>query len=163
MILLQYCSVCRAELEMELVPTSEEEEGVIWLQCPGCKGFLPKISDSKDFESAPEAEDPPVETAKEPELEEPVDNLADDLDDDELVGEDESTASAKLSLMDRESAVSYKPSNTYQVNDVIHHLAWDDFGVVLEKEVLPGNRHVIKVIFEIAGIVRLIEDSGNQL
>ncbi|MBT4291886.1 hypothetical protein HOD41_04285 [bacterium] len=161
MIILQYCSVCRAELEMELVPTSEEEEGVIWLQCPGCKGFLPKISDSKDFESALESEDPPVETAKDPEPEEPVDNLGDDLDDDELVGEDESTASAKLSLMDKESAVPYKPSKTYQVNDVVHHLAWDDCGVVLEKEVLPGNRHVIKVIFEIAGIVRLIEDSGN--
>ncbi len=157
MIILQYCSVCRAELEMELVPTSEEEDGVIWLQCPCCKGFLPKISDSKDFESASESGNSPVETAKEPESEEPVDNL----DDDKLVGEDESTASAKLSLMDKESAVPYKPSNTYQVNDVIHHLAWDDYGVVLEKEVLPGNRHVIKVIFEIAGIVRLIEDSGN--
>jgi len=157
MMILQYCSVCRAELEMELVPTSEEEAGVIWLQCPGCKGFLPKLSDSKDFESAPEAENPPVETAKEPEPEEPVENP----DDDELVGEDESTASAKLSSMDKESAVPYRPSKTYQVNDVIHHLAWDDCGVVLEKEVLPGNRHIIKVIFEIAGIVRLIEDSGN--
>ena len=157
MMILQYCSVCRAELEMELVPTSEEEEGVIWLQCPSCKGFLPKISDSKDFETTPEAEDPPVETIKDPEPERTVE----DTDDDELVGEDESTASAKLSLMDKESAVPYRPSKTYQVNDVIHHLAWDDCGVVLEKEVLPGNRHVNKVIFEIAGIVRLIEDIGN--
>ncbi len=159
MMILQYCSVCRAELEMELVPTSEEEEGVIWLQCPSCKGFLPKLSDSKDFESAPapESEDPPVETTKKAEPEKSVE----DPDDDELVGEDESTASAKLSLMDKESAVPYRPSNTYQVNDVIQHLAWDDCGVVLEKEVLPGNRHIIKVIFEIAGIVRLIEDSGN--
>jgi hypothetical protein len=155
MKIMQYCSVCRAELEMELVPTSEEEEGVIWLQCPGCKGFLPKLGNSKDFE--PEAEDSSIEVETKTESI----KQEEDIVDDELLGEAESTASAVLSTMDRDSAVPYRPSNTYQINDVIHHLAWDDCGVVLEKEVLPGNRHIIKVIFEVAGIVRLMENSGS--
>ena len=29
---------------MEVVPTADgEEDGVIWLRCPGCQGYLPKI------------------------------------------------------------------------------------------------------------------------
>ena len=40
----QYCSVCREELAMEVVPTDDgEDDGVIWLRCPRCQGFLPKI------------------------------------------------------------------------------------------------------------------------
>ena len=37
------------------------------------------------------------------------------------------------------------------------HLAWDDCGVVVAKEDLPGGRQVIKCYFAEAGVVRLIE------
>ena len=43
---------------------------------------------------------------------------------------------------------------------MIHHLAWDDFGLVVGKEVLPGNRRVVKVRFTTAGTVHLIEQDG---
>jgi hypothetical protein len=39
------------------------------------------------------------------------------------------------------------------------HLAWNDCGVVVGKEVLPGGRRVIKCWFQGAGVVRLIENT----
>jgi hypothetical protein len=59
-------------------------------------------------------------------------------------------------------AVPYRPWQQYAEGDVIHHLAWNDYGVVLAKEVLPGHRCVVKVRFAEAGIVRLIEDQGER-
>ncbi|MBK7703284.1 MAG: hypothetical protein IPI34_10530 [bacterium] len=62
--------------------------------------------------------------------------------------------------LDLEKAVPYRPWQTYAEGDVIHHLAWDDFGLVVGKEVLPGNRRVVMVRFTNAGTVRLIEQDG---
>ena len=43
----QYCSVCKAVLAMAVVPTSEgDDDGVVWLRCPRCHGYLPKIGAS---------------------------------------------------------------------------------------------------------------------
>ena len=45
MKIAQYCSVCKQSLEMEVAPTADgDDDGVIWLRCPQCKGFLPRIS-----------------------------------------------------------------------------------------------------------------------
>lgn len=162
MKILQYCSVCKVELEMSVVPTSEEE-GIVWLQCPRCDGFLPKTTISKDFENANEAASEPEDNtpAEEPETELDIEADSEESDN-QVVGVEENEASKALQSMDAENAISYKPWKTYQPEDVIHHLAWDDYGVVLEKETLPGNRHIIKVVFDKAGIVRLIEDDGDQ-
>ena len=51
----------------------------------------------------------------------------------------------------------YRPWDTYEVGDCLVHLAWDDCGVVVAKEDLPGGRKVIKCYFGEAGVVRLIE------
>ncbi len=51
----------------------------------------------------------------------------------------------------------YRPWETYEVGQCIHHQAWEDCGVVVAKETLPGGRQVIKCYFEEAGVVRLIE------
>lgn len=41
----QYCSVCKQHLDMEVIPTDDAgDDGVIWLRCPQCHGFLPKFS-----------------------------------------------------------------------------------------------------------------------
>jgi hypothetical protein len=43
----QYCSVCKQHLDMEVIPTDDAgDDGVIWLRCPQCQGFLPKFSGS---------------------------------------------------------------------------------------------------------------------
>lgn len=66
---------------------------------------------------------------------------------------------AMLADLDPAEGESYRPWGTYEVGQCIHHLAWDDCGVVVAKETLPGGRQVIKVYFEEAGVVRLIEQA----
>ena len=62
----QYCSVCKAVLEMSVVQTSDgEEDGVLWLRCPRCHGFLPKISDNVD--QPRRVAEPPPESGEMPE------------------------------------------------------------------------------------------------
>jgi len=66
---------------------------------------------------------------------------------------------ALLEEKDSSTAVPYRPWDTYEVGQCVHHLAWDDCGVVVAKEDLPGGRHVIKCYFAEAGVVRLIEEA----
>ena len=66
---------------------------------------------------------------------------------------------AMLAKMDQEQTVPYRPWDSYEVGQCIHHLAWEDCGVVVAKEKLPGGRQVIKCYFEEAGVVRLIEQA----
>jgi hypothetical protein len=177
----QYCSVCKQKLEMEVVPTSDgEDDGVIWLRCPSCQGFLPKISSSLDRLSgrAPSDstatgadEDAPVAVAEE----QRADELADAGGDEDAApaGRDAgrepepgpreplSEYAATLAAADLDSARPYRPWETYEIGDVIHHLAWDDCGVVVAKESLPGGRSIAKVYFDATGVVRLIENAGR--
>jgi len=66
---------------------------------------------------------------------------------------------AMLAALDPTSAIPYRPWGDYEVGQCVHHLAWEDCGVVVAKEDLPGGRHVIKCYFEDAGVVRLIEQA----
>jgi hypothetical protein len=66
---------------------------------------------------------------------------------------------AMLAAVDPETSVPYRPWDSYQVGQCVLHLAWNDCGVVVAKEVLPGGRHVIKCWFQGAGVVRLIENT----
>lgn len=158
----QYCSVCKAEYEMSVVPTSDgDDDGVVWLQCPSCKGFLPKVSSSADLkprdadrdegvpESPPEA---PADAAQPPQRSDEPD-AAD--------AAEEPPQPDPLADMDVSLAVPYRPWETYAEGDIILHLAWDDYGVVVAKETLPGNRNVVQVRFAKAGTVRLIEQEGE--
>lgn len=123
----QYCSVCKGHYDMTVVRESVED-GVIWLKCPNCQGILPHM---------PEAESSGgTATATAPERKAAADPLED---------------------LDVESARPYEPTETYAVGDVVHHRGWNDFGVVLAKQVLPGNRNVIRVRFAESGEVQLIE------
>ena len=178
MKILQYCSVCKAEYEMSVVPTSEgDDDGVVWLQCPSCKGFLPKVSSSADLKvPAGEAAGAEEETGTEDATTATADDAADDAPDDASGASDAPEPEAPappdtepepeagpdpLEDMDVSLAVAYRPWETYAEGDVIHHLAWDDYGVVVAKETLPGNRKVVLVKFAEAGTVRLIEQEGE--
>ncbi len=179
MTILQYCSVCKTEYDMEIVPTADDD-GVLWLQCPTCKGFLPKVksvagpsgdtvAEEKQGESTPvpdrsdrkpaEGTSPSAAGVFAPETT-VEDKKKKDESDDALDKVDE--GAEQLAAMDVSLAVPYRPWQQYAEGDVIHHLAWDDYGVVLAKEVLPGHRCVVKVRFSEAGIVRLIEDQGER-
>ena len=64
---------------------------------------------------------------------------------------------ALLEAQDQIDPAPYRPWETYQVGQCILHQAWEDCGVVVAKETLPGGREVIKCYFGEAGVVRLIE------
>jgi len=66
---------------------------------------------------------------------------------------------AMLAALDVSDSTPYRPWESYHVGQCIHHLAWDDCGVVVAKEDLPGGRKIIKCYFEEAGVVRLIEQA----
>jgi len=171
MTILQYCSVCKTEYDMEIVPTADDD-GVLWLQCPTCRGFLPKVKSASNvpmIESTPDE----TQTAKFDGSDVDIDDIdaiaAVLIDDDDEIPATTDTVpteiddgSEQIADMDVSLAVAYRPWQKYAEGDVIHHLAWDDFGVVLAKEILPGHRHVVKVRFSEAGIVRLIEGHGER-
>ncbi len=253
----QFCSVCKENLEMEVVPTGgDDDDGVIWLRCPRCQGFLPKISGAgfadaaasetadataadadgdpdgesvveRDVPSATAGSDlsgeptPPesatADTATEdktttstvtdevtlagptpdaatssdhvdldaaaatvpetvtasaeslPTIESPdaLGDLAEAADTEESTAAAEpeepiAEYQARLSRRDPQEAVPYRPWDSYDEGDLIHHLAWDDCGLVVGIESLPGNRQVVKVFFEKAGIVRLIIQDSDR-
>lgn len=66
---------------------------------------------------------------------------------------------ARLAAVDPATAVPYRPWETYEVGQCVLHLAWNDCGIVVAKEALPGGRRVIKCWFQDAGVVRLIENA----
>lgn len=66
---------------------------------------------------------------------------------------------AMLAAVDPATAVPYRPWESYEVGQCVLHLAWDDCGVVVAKELLPGGRQVVKCWFQGAGVVRLIENA----
>jgi hypothetical protein len=66
---------------------------------------------------------------------------------------------AMLAEVDPEQSVPYRPWESYEVGQCILHLAWNDCGVVVAKEQLPGGRRVVKCWFQGAGVVRLIENA----
>jgi hypothetical protein len=173
MTIPQYCSVCKTEYDMTVVPTADgDDDGVVWLQCPNCRGFLPKVSSSLALRGGAAATAGAADAGAADGLagfDDATDADDDDLDDDETrtaAAPAPATATATddvaelLADLDLEKAVPYRPWQTFAEGDVIHHLAWDDFGLVVGKETLPGNRRVILVRFAAAGMVRLIEQDG---
>jgi len=62
-----------------------------------------------------------------------------------------------LEDLDVEDAREYSERETFQVGEIIHHRSWNDFGKVLSKDVLPGNRQTIWVQFLRQGKVQLLE------
>ena len=226
----QFCSVCKQWLDMEVAPTGEDDDGVIWFRCPQCQGYLPKLggddppraaetdaaSEEARDASARDASravasgasresgeprgadesaadlpwDSPADMMAAREAGEATDDVlaeragddpgasgaaeAGDADDgagDEEAGPDREGAvdaaepiaeyAARLAALDPTTAVPYRPWDSYTVGQCIHHLAWDDCGVVVAKESLPGGRRVVKCYFASAGVVRLIEEASR--
>lgn len=122
----QYCSVCKATLDMAVVDTVQDHE-VTWLKCPRCNGILPHMMSSDEapsqVETQPHEETPPVAVAV-------------------------SEAPAAIPDADRAAARDYDPNQSYGVGDVVYHRSLNLFGRVVEKTALPGRRSAIRVQFD---------------
>ena len=62
-----------------------------------------------------------------------------------------------LEDLDIETAKEYSENDIYDVGDIIHHRSWNDFGKIISKETLPGNRRTICVQFLRQGKIQLLE------
>lgn len=120
----QHCSVCKSDFDMEIIKQGAGE-GVVWLKCPGCQGFLPYMPEE-------EADEKPAAGA-------------------------DGGESLALEDIDIENALVYSEASIYNVGDVIHHRSWNDFGKIVSKGSLPGNRSTIWVQFIRQGKVQLLE------
>jgi hypothetical protein len=88
----------------------------------------------------------------------PIEELEEDKDEETPDdGEPILKYASMLAESDVSEAVPYRPWDVYEVGQCVNHLAWNDCGVVVAKEKLPGGRNIIKCYFETAGVVRLIE------
>lgn len=121
----QFCSVCKSEFDMEIIKQGSNES-VLWLKCPGCKGFLPYMSEDEYADANSADTDEPGTVA--------------------------------LEDLDIESARDYSENEVYEVGEVIHHRSWNDYGKIVSKDLLPGNRHTILVKFLRQGQVQLLEN-----
>ena len=128
----QYCSVCKATLDMSVVDTVQSDE-VTWLKCPRCAGILPHML-SRDETRVEETPSEPVAEAAPP-IEAP----------------------AAIPEADRGDARDYDPAQTYAVGDIVYHRSMNQYGRVVEKTLLPGNRAVIRVQFEAGEPISLRE------
>jgi hypothetical protein len=146
-IVHQYCSVCKAKLDMSVV-SDAGDDGVIWLKCPRCKGILPHMDDGgADSSDTSDGAAESTEAASK----EPQGSTSEASPTEEVV------AAPDFNIDD---ARSYQPSEFYEIGDVIHHLGWDDYGIVTAKEELPGNRSAIRVRFNENGELQLIEGAS---
>ena len=118
----QHCSVCKADFDMEIIKQGAGE-GVVWLKCPSCQGFLPYMQEG----------------------------------DNEAAVEDKSEVAVALEDLDVDGAKEYTDDQIYEIGDVVHHRSWNDFGKVVSKDSLPGNRQTIWVQFLRQGKVQLLE------
>ena len=139
----QFCSVCKSTFEMEVVRESAED-GVIWLRCPNCQGILPHMPSISEPEREEPGAGPADAGAPRPA---PVEDEPDPV----------SAAADLLDEIDPEQARPYLADETYEVGEVVHHRAWNDYGIVKATESLPGNRRIIRVRFVNAGEVQLLE------
>ncbi len=181
----QYCSVCKKHLDMEVIPTDDGgDDGVIWLRCPECQGFLPKFT-GEGLKTEPAASDqttekpaddpvpspppppPPPTAPAAPEIEAETPTAykkpgkRDDSKEPEAPAEPVAEYAAMLAAADTTAARPYRPSSTYEEGEVVLHLAYDDVGIVVAKEQLPGGRKAVKVFFDGAGVVHLIEQAAD--
>jgi hypothetical protein len=62
-----------------------------------------------------------------------------------------------LEDLDIENAKEYSEQLQYEVGEIIHHRSWNDYGKVISKDMLPGNRRTIWVKFLRQGKVQLLE------
>lgn len=62
----------------------------------------------------------------------------------------------------KDDVVEYDARSVFDVGHVIYHRSWNDYGKVIEKIELPGNRSAIRVQFIQQGDVQLLENVSDE-
>ena len=67
-----------------------------------------------------------------------------------------------LEDLDIENAKEYSEDQLYEIGEILHHRSWNDYGRVVGKGQLPGNRQTIWVQFLRQGKIQLLEGVVNE-
>ncbi len=67
-----------------------------------------------------------------------------------------------IQLLKTEGSATYSPQNSYTVGESIFHQKFNDFGVVISKELTAQGRGSILVEFQNSGKKKLIETISNK-
>ena len=84
-------------------------------------------------------------------------HLRDEDGDSAKSAENEQEEVIALEDLDVENAKEYSEDQIFAVGEVIHHRSWNDYGKIMSKSTLPGNRKTIWVQFLRQGKVQLLE------
>jgi hypothetical protein len=123
----QYCSVCKATLDMAIVETGQAHE-VTWLKCPQCDGILPHLMSKDEPQDTAEATASAAAAAASTPAVAP--------------------APAGIPESEKASARDYDPAATYEVGEVVYHRSFNRWGRVAEKTTLAGKRSAIRLEFD---------------
>jgi hypothetical protein len=130
----QYCSVCKATLDMTVVDTVQDHE-VTWLKCPRCNGILPHMMSREDAQEAVAA---PAAAATVPAA---------------------TSTPTPIVETERAAARDYDATQAYAVGDIVYHRSMNQYGRVVEKTTLPGRRAAVQVRFE-SGETMTLREAG---
>jgi len=79
--------------------------------------------------------------------------------DEEEQRSDEVAEASEIALedLDIEQAKEYSENEIYDIGEILHHRSWNDYGRIVSKGQLPGNRQTIWVQFLRQGKIQLLE------
>ena len=83
--------------------------------------------------------------------------MPDEDDADDKEGKAAESSEIALEDLDVENAKEYAEDQVYEIGEILHHRSWNDFGKVVSKGELPGNRKTIWVQFARQGKIQLLE------
>lgn len=160
-------AVSGGEPDAETEPAADLDEDLPWdspadMMASQLAGEAPAADPEPDPESLPD----PLPDPDDALLGEPAEDSSPEASTDKAADKEEGKGEPPepiaeyqelLERADQGEPKPYRPWDTYEVGDCIVHLAWEDCGIVVAKEDLPGGRQVIKCFFGEAGVVRLIE------
>ena len=76
----------------------------------------------------------------------------------EFVADAEDTDNFTMESISEIEVIEYDSQRQFDVGSVIYHRSWNDYGKVIEKIILPGDRQAIRVRFLNQGNVNLLEN-----
>lgn len=83
--------------------------------------------------------------------------MSDEPDEAEQRKQEGESKEIALEDLDVENAREYSEGGLYEIGEIVHHRSWNDYGRVISKKQLPGNRRTILVQFLRQGKIQLLE------
>jgi len=173
--ILEYCSVCDAEMEMPIVQKDANNPHLVWVRCPKCNETKPvDILASADdiheettpaepeeaeayYDDEEELEAEPFDKEKVPTAEMPVKTAKKKPAKGKPSKKDKKQAEPETEYkIQKDKAREYHPWESFKPGETIFHKSWKEYGVVLRLRRSGGGRDMIEVRSEKDQIRKLL-------